>query len=71
MINFPLYSLIADVMQRLGIQPITPEEIAADRRTNFQGRRSTDGLGSFLLDHLILDAIGVCVVVLLYALFHS
>ena len=71
MINFPLYSLVADVMQRLGIQPITPEEIAADRRDHFQGRRKTAGLGSFLLDHLILDGIELCVVVLLYALIHG
>jgi hypothetical protein len=71
MITFPLYSLVADVMARLGIQPISQAEILANRRTNFQGRRKTDGLGSFLLDHLILDAIQILVLTLLYSLFFS
>ena len=50
-----LYSLVAETMQRLGIQPITQAEILENRR-HFPGRRKTDGLGSFLLDHFISGA---------------
>ena len=76
MITFPLYHLVADTMERFDLQPITQAEILdstaepiENRRVCFQGRRKTDGLGSFLLDHLILDSIQVLVVVLLYSLF--
>ena len=70
MINFPLYREVATAMQRLGLQPISQEEILANRR-QIHGRRKTDGLGSFLLDHFILDGIEFLVLVLLYTLIHG
>ena len=67
-----LYSLVATTMQRLGIQPITHAEIEIiENRRHYPGRRKTDGLASFLIDHFILDALQLAVLVFLYSLLNS
>lgn len=72
MITTRLYQTTAEIMARLGLQPISQEEILANRRSIFPtGRRKTDSLGSFILDHLILDAIEVLVLVLAYSIIRS
>jgi hypothetical protein len=72
MINFPLYRQVAEAMARLGIKPITEEEILSNRRDYAsQGRRRSDGLGNFLLDHFILDAIQFLTLLFLYTFLHS
>jgi len=61
-----VYHLVADAMERLGVQPIKPEERRIERR---QGRRRSDSGWQFLLDHAILTLIEVSLAVLAYSFF--
>lgn len=71
MITFPLYHMVAATMQRLGIQPINPAEGIKDRRDYSPGRRASDGFGSFLIQHFLLDVFEILAVLLVYAILHS
>lgn len=64
-----VYHLVADAMERLGIQPIKPTERPVERRQALQGRRRSDSGWQFLLDHAILTLIEVSLAVLAYSFF--
>ena len=55
----PLYEMVATTMERLGIQPVSAEERTEERRVS-RGRRFEDSGWQFLADHMILNAIELC-----------
>lgn len=63
----PVYHVVANVMERLGIQPIRAEEM--ERRSPRHGRRFQDSGWQFLIDHAALTLIEVCAAALIYSLF--
>jgi len=64
----PLYEMVATTMERLGIQPVSAEERTEERRVS-RGRRFEDSGWQFLADHMILNALEVCLALLAYGFF--
>lgn len=57
-----IYHVVADAMERLGLQTVTREE-----RRESHGRRAQDSGWQFLIDHAILTLLEVAVAALVLA----
>ena len=64
----PLYEMVATTMERLGIQPVSAEERTEERRVS-RGRRFEDSGWQFLADHMILNAIELCMAAFVWLFF--